>query len=359
MKKSMKIVLVVVAALMMVCEVGQANEDMLWQPQDGFYRYGGELMVFQDGKFSYYAGEYLIKQAQYDMGENDYLPYEIVELLDMNGNCVEEIGMSISKTDLAVSMMGDKKFLPSKIFKKVNSAKIFKDKPEFTKWDGFYVYPGNPMMFQICFENNKFGDFMNWTQTDEGKLEKLPSEKGDPENSIRVKLNYGEKSPNTKIWFVKERLDGSLEFTAVNSKENQFSCIPFDTERAEKEIMADKEQKEMDEKMLNDEIMAAQDLPDLNLFGIYGDQFNVSVLHFEGNVMTAYQVTIPLGKWIVKQGDEKIYLTPVDPSKGNSAVWTFRVENGGRSIFIDDSKRSFRMYKRESGTVDTIIGTLY
>ena len=88
--------------------------------------------------------------------------------------------------------------------------------------------------------------------------------------------------------------------------------------------------------------------------GVYADFLKLNVLHFRGDILEAYQVGMPVGRWSVKVEGNVLVLTPMMDNV-REGRWQFRNEGEVLHTQIDTPNPGI-WYRQVPGTTQTIIG---
>ena len=90
--------------------------------------------------------------------------------------------------------------------------------------------------------------------------------------------------------------------------------------------------------------------------GIYGDQFNLQVWHFQGDLVSLYQTGLFVARWSFKTKGDYLILSPAS-DRANPGKMYYRNEGAVLHLrVVKDSPGIF--YKRRPGTIKTVHGYL-
>ena len=328
---------------------------------EGSYMCGPFVYQFENQTITVYEDGRKVSIFDYSIEDEEWNDVEgqMGFILSEPGKDSKMVTFTAENSDeFFIHEIGDVKYLPSLHFRKVEKEKIYKDKIDLNSLSGVYVDWRGANMATLGIENNKINEYVKGWKILDGTFKEIPKKDSDPKESTRILVT--EEDGEAHEYLLMERIDNSL---CIINGENHIVIFDYvrldDTARFDKEkavIEATEKKRDEAKRFTNADLNGA--VP-LDFYGIYADNFDIVVYHFQGDLLVAYVAGVPLNRHKVFVKGDIWYLEPV--SDAYKRGWMkVEIKNNGNFLKIQSGDGStFTLTKREPGTITTLAGTLY
>lgn len=326
----------------------------------GYYMNGATTINFKGDSFEWFVNEKKLLTTQYKVTEDEMGDFENERYIEYKDSSGKDRALDVffeENGDFRVHRIDDKNFLPSLLFKKMDSFKQYNENFSMEKLEGMdkmYVHPLFGEEFgAIQFYRGEISERMGEITFYRGWFEEIARKADDPKEGIRIRItDANDGSVREKV--IMERMDGSLK--VIDDKEGIREYIVYEPEVIEEEKKFYVDLKSMHDPFTDEDIAKAKPF---ELYGIYADSLTLTIYHFQGDTVTYYLGAMPIFKYKIYNAEgNKKYMVPLI-AVTEKDIWTIEVKDNGNIVYVNDGKNHATLTKRAPGTIQTIVGTLY